>query len=579
MLRKLSLSIIALFSIVFTVFPQSTKTVSQVPNSSAEPFRIERGVSFSASRRTSNPSSSENVKQASRNAVISDYNEALNIIRENHIDGKRKDLNALTNSSITSMLRTLDPHSNYYDTAQYQDLLSDQHSEYIGIGCSIANYTAAGKTDTYVTSTYQDSTASRAGLRFGDKIIAVDNQKTAGKSSSEVRDRIRGEKDTTVRITVERASNGKIETVEIRRSVVPQPSIPDAYMLRPRIGYIDLSGGFNYTTNDEIEVALKELNEQGMTSLILDLRNNTGGLVDQAVKVAGRFLQPGQTVVTQKGRFEIDNRNWQATNKKTENVALVVLVNGSTASASEIVSGALQDYDRALIVGEKTFGKGLVQSVFDLPYKSGLTLTTAKYFTPSGRSIQRDYSKIGTYEYFQHKISYTYKPDSSKFARTTSGRKVYGGDGITPDEIVKNQALTASQTKLLDPIFFFTREVANGRIQELESYKITRPLQYGERIKSNVFPDPEQLLKSFVQYLGKQNSANVSNRQIEADKTFISNQINYNLATAAYGSVSANQILIENDLQIAKAVSVLPEAESLFLAAKRSIKNRQAGIN
>ena len=570
MLSKLSLSLVVLFSVFVTAFPQSSKTVSQIPNSSAEPFRIEPGVSFSASRKSTNVNGSENAKLATRNAIISDFSEALNIIRENHIDGKREDFGALTNSSITSMLRTLDPHSNYYDTAQYQELLSDQHSEYIGIGCSIANYTVAGKTDTYVTSTYQDSTASRAGLRFGDKIIAVDNQKTAGVSSSEVRDRIRGEKGTTVRITVQRASDGKIETLEIRRSVVPQPSIPDAYMLRPGIGYINLSGGFNYTTNDEIEVALKELNEQGMTSLILDLRGNTGGLVDQAVKVAGKFLKSGQTVVTQKGRFPIDNRIWQATNKKPENVALVVLVNGGTASASEIVAGALQDYDRALIVGEKTFGKGLVQSVFDLPYKSGLTLTTAKYYTPSGRSIQRDYSKIGTYEYFQHKVSYTEKPDATNFARTTSGRKVYGGDGITPDEIVENQSLTASQVKLLDPLFFFAREIVNGRIQGFENYKITRPIQYGERIRASFFPAPAPLLKSFVEYLGKQNPANITNRQIEADKTFIINQLNYNLATAAFGGISANQVLIENDLQVAKAVSVLPAAGSLFLVAKRS---------
>lgn len=567
MLRKSSLLFTAFFYLALTTFSQSAKTVSQIPNSPVEPFRIERGVSFSASR----TNAAENAKQATRGAIAGDFTEALNIIRENHIDGKRKDYNLLTRSALTSMLRTLDPHSNYYDTAQYQELLTDQRSEYIGIGCSIANYTSGGKTDTYITSTYQDSTASRAGLRFGDKIVAVNNEKMTGKTSSEVRDRIRGERGTSVRLTVERAADGKIETLEIRRSVVPQPSIPDAYLLRPGIGYINLSGGFNYTTNDELEVALKQLNEDGMASLILDLRDNSGGLVDQAVKVAGKFLQSGQIVVSQQGRFEIDNRVWQAAAKKSENIPLVVLVNGGTASASEIVAGAFQDYDRALIIGEKTFGKGLVQSIFDLPYKSGLTLTTAKYYTPSGRSIQRDYSKIGTYDYFQHKVSFSETENASNFSRTVTGRKVYGGDGIKPDEAIKNPPPTAAQLKFIDPIFFFTREIVNGRIQEFESFKTTRPIQYGERVRPNMFPASERLLKAFSEFIGKENTLSFTNHQIEAEQAFIVKQIRFNLATAAFGGVAANQVLIESDLQVARAVSALPHAETLYSAAKKNV--------
>lgn len=569
MSRKSVLLFIFLLCVVSAVFPQSTKTVSQISRPPIEPFKLERGVSFSASR--TNPT--ENARQAGRETIIRDFNEALDIIRENYVDGKRVNYSSLTRSSLTSMLRTLDPHSNYYDTAQYRDLLNDQHSEYIGIGCSIANYEKNEKTETYITATYPDSTAFRAGLRFGDRIIAVNGEKMSGKPSFDVRERIRGERGTSVRLTVERAANGKIETLEIRRNVVPQPSIPDAYLLRPGIGYIDLSNGFNYTTNDEMEVALKELNEQGMTSLILDLRDNSGGLVDQAVKVAGKFLQTGQIVVTQQGRFEIDSRIWKAATKKPENIPLVILVNEGSASASEIVAGALQDYDRALIVGEKTFGKGLVQSVFDLPYRSGLTLTTAKYYTPSGRSIQRDYSKVGNYDYFRHKVSFNEKQDKLYASRTISGRAVYGGDGIAPDELIKNPALTPTQINMLDSIFFFTREIANGRIQGLESYKINRPIQYGQRIRPSDFPNSEQLLKSFKTFIGEQNSAaNLSNQQLKNNETFIITQIRFYLATAAFGSIAANQVLIENDLQVAGAVNALPRAQNLFLIAKKNLQ-------
>lgn len=564
--------LISLFTLFFwtisAVFAQSTTIVSQLPPSPAEPFKLERGVSFSAARAHSNGRPAENIQKIGREKIVGDFIEALEIIRRNYVGGNRANYEALTRSSVASMLRTLDPHSNYYNTAQYQDLLNDQHSEYIGIGCSIANYEKNGKTETYLTSTYPASTASRAGLRFGDRIVAVNNEKMSGRSALEVREKIRGERGTTVRLTIERASDGKIETLEIRRNVVPQPSIPDAYLLRPGIGYIDLSVGFNYTTSDEIEVALEELHKQGLSSLILDLRDNTGGLVDQAVKVAGKFLQPGQIVVTQQGKSAIDSRIWRASSVKTENVTLVVLVNGNTASASEIVAGALQDYDRALIVGEKTFGKGLVQSIFDLPYKSGLTLTTAKYYTPSGRSIQRDYSKIGNYDYFQQKIRFDAEQVKSVASRTTGGRTVYGGNGINPDEIIKNQTLTAAQITLLDPIFFFTREIANGRIKGLESYKINRPIRYGQRVRQSDFPSSENLLNSFKVYLNEQNKASLFN-QTEIEKTFIVKQIKFDLATALFGGTTANQVLIENDLQVAKAVNLLPRAQNLFLASKK----------
>ncbi|MEO6050206.1 MAG: S41 family peptidase [Pyrinomonadaceae bacterium] len=192
-----------------------------------------------------------------------------------------------------------------------------------------------------------------------------------GKDSNVVRDKIRGGSGTIFRLTVERSATNRIETIEISRNRVPQPSIPDAYILRHGTGYIDLSEGFNYTTSDEFDAALQQLKRGGMRSLVLDLRGNGGGIVDQAIKVAEKFLPAGTLTLTQRGRTRIDNRVWKSTNTNPDQMPLVVLVNGQTASASEIVAGAFQNDDRAMIVGEKTFGKGLVQSVIDLPGSTG----------------------------------------------------------------------------------------------------------------------------------------------------------------------------------------------------------------
>jgi carboxyl-terminal processing protease len=261
-----------------------------------------------------------------------------------------------------------------------------------------------------------------------------------------------------MRLTVERASNNRVETVEMRRGRVPQPSIPDAYILRPGIGYIDLSEGFNYTTYTELDTAVQDLKRSGMRSLILDLRGNGGGIVNQAVKVAERFLPSGTLILTQQGRARIDNRTWRSANPRAETMPLVVLVDENTASASEIVAGAFQDDDRALIVGDKTFGKGLVQGVIDLPGGTGLTLTAARYLTPSGRSIQRDYSKIDLYDYFNHKTPAADIDNPYFEARTATNRPVFGGDGIEPDEVIKSDTLSNVQVGLLDTIFAFSRE-------------------------------------------------------------------------------------------------------------------------
>ncbi len=560
-------SFVLVLSVALTAFPQ---TKPSDPVRVSDPFRIGRGSFFSASPSRPGLDSPEPEEPAQ---ISEDVREAIELIRRNYVDTRKTDYDLLVKASIEEMLHSLDPHSNYYDDAEFQELLTDQQSEYFGIGATISNYTRDGATDTYVVATFADSPASRAGLRFGDRIVQVNGADMRGKDSAYVRDRVRGRKGTVARVTVERADSGRLETVEIRRNRVPQPSIPDAYILRPGIGYVDMSEGFNYTTSEELSVALAELKRQGMRSLILDLRDNTGGILDQAVKVAEKFLPFGSVVVTQRGRFAIDNRTWKATDRNPETMPLVVLVNEQTASASEIVSGALQDYDRALIIGENTFGKGLVQSILELPYRSGLTLTTAKYYTPSGRSIQRDYSNSGLYNYYNHKqeIAASRRTES----KTLTGRPVFGGDGINPDEVVKSDLVSRHQLALLDPIFFFTRVLSKGGISGLESYRVSGPLRYGQRVQPADHIVDDGVLKAFGDFLRANPEWRSFATIAERERGFVSLRLRYNLVTAAFGTVSAKQVLIENDNQVGKAVETLPRAEQLSQAANRARLRRK----
>lgn len=576
MKKRVVASVLAIACFVCSgVFAQQThKPITQLPKKEIEPFKIGRGTSFSASvpRATEDKILAKSANLIGTEQIERDLAEALEAIGDYYVDGKRIDYEALTKSSIDSMLRALDPHSNFFDATEYREMLEEQRSEYTGIGASIVNYTIDGATDTYITSTFPDSPAARAGLRFGDKIAAVNGVSMSGKSSFYVREQIRGEKGKIVRLTVERAAPRKTEILEIRRNVVPQPSIPDAYLLRPGIGYVDLSNGFNYTTEEELETALEDLRQQGMSSLILDLRDNPGGILEQAVRVAEKFLASGNTIVTQRGRFAVDNHTWKSANRSAENFPLVVLVNGGSASASEIVAGALQDYDRALIVGENTFGKGLVQSVINLPLGTGLTLTTAKYYTPSGRSIQRDYSSGNLYDYFRHKASFEERKKSA--GKTITGRTVYGGNGIEPDEVVQNAPFSEAQAMLLDPMFFFTREAVSGRVSGLENYKLARPVQYGQRVRPSDFPVSEELFAAFKKFVAQDKSWRVSAEHLEENRKFILTRLRFNLATAAFGNVAANQVLIEEDAQVAKAVELLPRAQNLALAARKTLQKR-----
>jgi carboxyl-terminal processing protease len=451
---------------------------------------------------------------------------------------------------------------------------TDQRSEYLGIGASIQNYAVGESVDTYVAATFQNAPASRAGLRFGDRIDAVDGVSMHAKSSAEVRDKIRGPRGSHVVLTLTRANTGKVETVEIVRNAVSQPSVPDAYMIRPGVGYIDMTRGFNYDTAEGLQSALDFLHARGMSSLVLDLRNNPGGFLDQAIRVAETFLPAGQLILTQKGRNGMNDRIYDSRNPDPDRTPLVILVNDYTASASEIVAGAMQDHDRALIVGQTSFGKGLVQSIIPLEGGAGLTLTSAKYFTPSGRLIQRDYSNGGTYNYLYRGGTLRDKDEQGKpvgpASRTDTGRPVYGGGGITPDEAVKPQYLTSFQSRLRDPIFFFSKDLATGHFPDLEKYKVDRAIEFQHDLESTDFPMNDAVFNAFKDYVARDANWKAFAPLLDRNRSFIDQQVRLHLATAAYGTVTAVQVLTKEDPQIAKAIEVVPRARDRAMAATRA---------
>ncbi|HEV2885219.1 MAG TPA: S41 family peptidase [Pyrinomonadaceae bacterium] len=505
-----------------------------------------------------------------------DFDEALKVIQQNYVDGRKIDYNVAFKSSIIGMLRSLDPHSNFYDREEYDELKNDQRSEYFGIGASIQSFLTGDKPDTFITATFDNSPASRAGLRFGDRILAVDGTKMTGKSSLEVRDKIRGPRGSIVKLTVERASDKSTQTVEITRDAVPQPSIADAYLVKPGIGYVDMTRGFNYSTTEELQDALSMLQANGAKSLVLDLRNNPGGFLDQAIFVAEMFLPSGQLILTQKGRNGLRDNTYISRNRAPNPIPLVILINESTASASEIVAGAMQDHDRAVIVGETSFGKGLVQSIIPLDFGGALTLTSAKYYTPSGRLIQRDYSDNSLYDYYTHGGSKRLdaQPQKTKPAgpekKTDTGRVVYGGGGIDPDETVTAKTLTMAQRRLLSPVFAFARELTNGRIANVSSHKVPGGINFEHELQPDEFLVDDTIFKAFKNFVDNEPTFKSLAPLVDRNRAFIEVQLRFNIVTAAYGRQMGDRVFIlTDDQQVAKAIDVLPRARDLAATRKQ----------
>ncbi|HKX29653.1 MAG TPA: S41 family peptidase [Blastocatellia bacterium] len=497
--------------------------------------------------------------------VVRDFAKALQLIEEKYVVAPDKE--RLTRAAVGEMLHTLDPHSNFFDRRDFSEMQDEQSSKFYGIGVTINQRNGR----IYVIGVSQGMPADRAGLRYGDAIMAVDGESAKDWSQSDALKRVRGERGTEVEITVERAGAEAPLTVRIKRDEVPFPSVRNFFMLRPGIGYIGLTGGFNQETTEELRESIGRLREQGLASLILDLRRNPGGLLKQAIQVAETFLPKGIEIVSVRGREgRYPQQVYRSDNGAPETMPLVVLINGETASASEIVAGAMQDRDRAWIVGEESFGKGLVQTVFRLRGGTGLTLTTAKYYTPSGRSIQRAYNGVGFYNYFYSRrgengepngtVSKAGKsPDQAITSHTQLGREVLSGGGIKPDTFIK---MADENIRIRDACFEFARLLVVGLLPELSQYKVKRA-EAGYKLRGNEYQLNDQVFAAFRAYVREHHELQMNENLISKHLDYIRRRIRAEIITAAYGIEIAEQFLIEGDEQAMRAVDEIPKAKHL----------------
>jgi len=513
--------------------------------------------------------------------IEKDYNEAISTITSNYSGDI--DYEKATQAAIQGMLSTLDPHSSYFPFGEFKKLKEDQDSRFFGIGVTIVRHLDG----VYIQSAVDGTPAARLGLRYGDRILEVDGKDAREWSSEQVSKNVRGGKGEAVTIKVERAGEVQPMNFTIVRDSVPLPTIRNAYMIRSGTGYVGLTGGFQRSSDDELRAAIKRLEEQGMRQLVLDLRGNPGGLLDQAIDVASEFLPRGQVVVSVKGRTEYSEPIiYKSNGADPATVPLVILINRHTASASEIVAGAIQDHGRGLIVGETSFGKGLVQRIFQLPFNTGLTLTTARYYTPYGRSLQRDYSSGSLYDYYTRHdateseaqpvaspgtrnlesplalASPTPHPNTGPAVKTAAGRVFYGGGGITPDIEIREPVNTPEKLRIAEAAFHFTRQLAAGEIATLEAYKVEK-VQYGKNPRPTDFPISERVVEAFKEFVRNRSDFQVTLAQIDAELEFAKLRLRHEIVTAAFSNDAGARVLLESDAQIQRALEALPDAKRL----------------
>ena len=522
-------------------------------------------LTFVGAHTLQNPSTTDNENNPTSNKIVENFIKALLSAKENYAG--TVDYERLTKGSILGMLHTLDPHSSYLDRKEWEDFQNEQRSRYSGIGSTIAERN--GKV--YIISPFDGTPAYRAGLRYGDQILEISGESTDGWNSQQVSRKLLGDEGTPVTVKVARPGSPQPMEFKLVRASVSLPSITNHYMVNQEVGYIYLQRGFNTTTYDEMRQAIRELRAQGMNELVLDLRGNRGGLVDQAVRVANIFLHRGQKIVSLRGRPSVfKERDFPANNLTPDDYPVVVLINEGTASAAEIVAGALQDHDRARLVGQNSFGKGLVQTVFQLSDGSGLTLTTGKYYTPSGRLIQRDYSNRSFYDYYLQRgdKEAVHREDER---RTDQGRAVYGGGGIAPDVEVKIPTHDRElQRTWLEPVFEFARKLASGQIQDLAKFKIEKPADHSHKLLPSEYIIDDKVIAAFKTFLSSRKDQKVNPTQVDKDLEYIKRQILYEVVTAAYGQETAFQVLLEGDPQMQRAIAEMSKAGEMADNSRRS---------
>ena len=480
------------------------------------------------------------------------FAQVYSVIEQNYAEKVDAD-KAIYDGAIPGMLRVLDPHSNFFDPKQYSALQEEQRGRYYGVGMQVG----PRNNKVIVIAPFAGAPAYRAGIRPGDIIAAIDGKATDNMTTSEVADLLKGPKGTTVHIAILREGSDKPLDFTVIRDEIPRYSVDLHFLIRPGVGYLHISG-FQETTEAETTAALDEMGE--LKGLILDLRNNPGGLLSEGVGVADKFLKKGQVIVSHHGRNSPE-KVYRAAHGSTQDYPIVVLVNHGTASAAEIVSGAIQDHDRGLIAGESTFGKGLVQTVYRLSENTGLALTTAKYYTPSGRLIQRDYSHVSLYDYYYNRnaddnsINGVKQDDANREVKLTdSGRTVYGGGGITPDVRITPTKANKFQEELLRKYAFF-----NFSKHYSLSHKIDKSFQVDDGVM--------QEFRSFL----TEAKLPYTEKDLVENNEWVRSSIKTELFVGAFGQQEGMRVQAESDPNVLKALELMPKAKDLADNARKTI--------
>ncbi len=485
------------------------------------------------------------------------FTQVYSIVEQNYAEAVSPD-KTIYDGAIPGMLRVLDPHSTFFDPKAYAQLRDDQRGKYYGVGMTVG----PRNNKIIVIAPFAGTPAYRAGVRPGDIIVAVDGKPTDNMSTSDVAELLKGAKGTTVKITVLREGRDKPIEFAIVRDEIPRNSVDLAFLIQPGVGYIHLNG-FQETTDKEITEALDKFGE--IKGLVFDLRGNPGGLLSEGVGVADKFLKKGQVIVSHHGRSSPEKVYRAQHGSGGKDYPIVVLVNRGTASAAEIVSGAIQDHDRGLIAGETTFGKGLVQTVYQLSENTGLALTTAKYYTPSGRLIQREYTGVSLYDYYYNREGENGAQNNGpnrEVKLTDSGRTVYGGGGITPDVKIDTPKANKFQDVLLYKYAFF-----NFSKHYLINHTVGKSFQVNDEV-----------LGDFRKFLNDQQIAYNENELNEV-MDWVKANIKSELLTSAYGQQEGLRARAEWDPMIHKALELLPQAAQLEQHAIQAMAQRKSAAS
>jgi carboxyl-terminal processing protease len=495
------------------------------------------------------------------------FTQALTAIDQEYVEKLPSD--RLVYGAIDGMLKTLDPHSSFFDPKEYARMRERQEGRYYGLGITIQ----AIDGDITVMSIFEGSPAYKRGLRRGDIIARVEGQDAKGWTSDDAVKKLKGPKGTKVNISLRRRGYEGLIDMDVVRDEVNIVTVRGAFMIDKETGYVKLAE-FSETSDHELGMALEQLSSKGMKRLVFDLRDHPGGLLDQAIRVSNRFLPQGDLIVYQRGRIPNSDQDYRATDKSDyTHLPIVTLVNRNSASASEIVSGALQDHDRALVVGETTFGKALVQSVYRIAENAGVAVTTGRYYTPSGRMIQRPWD--GTFDEY---LTYTLRDQKQDRQRsnadlkyTDAGRKVYGGGGIEPDKFLAGPVEGFNPTRF--GRLLYARQAFASFADQFTAEGDTRmqAANKGKKTVAKGFVVTDAMLTDFRAMLETQ-KVRIDDAAFKQDDAFIRAMIHFDIDVALFGMDEARSNLIAKDPQTQFALAQFGEAEKLTELAKGRAK-------